>query len=196
MNIKQSIITSLIFFLLFVSNTNASIINIILSSDGVGGTNFSINGSGEDHNNSANGGGGSSVMWANLNGGDPFKNSLSDAGFSLSTPLAFAPGVSLNGITLDNDGNNANSQDDIFLNFDDVFFLDDAFSILGSGTVLGLDFSLLNPGVYTRENVVASLTLTIAPTTVPVPSAILFFLPGLTFLYTLSNRRKNNLRLS
>ncbi len=191
MNIKPSFITSFGFCLLLASQTyaHASTIDIVLSSDGVGGTLFSINGSGEDHNQSPNGGS-NAVSWSNLLGGDPFNNSLENATFALSSALPFTSGADLNAITLDNDGNNANLQDDIVLRFTDSFDHDDPFSISGNGSVPGLDFSLLNPGVYTRENTVALLTLTIESNAVPLPAAAWLFGSGLLGLAGIARHKK------
>ena len=166
----------------------ASTIDILLSSDGGGGTSMTITGSGADHNGTADGLGASS-SWANLNGGDPFDISLENATFSLASPLAFTGAVDLVSMTFDHDGvSGSELQDDFTIGLSGLFDFDFPFAVSGTTTLMGLDFSLLNPGVYVRENNLAELTLTIAA--VPLPAPVLMLLGPLLFLYRNNHTRK------
>ncbi len=163
------------------ANAKAAMLNILLTPGESGGTLVEISG---DANGS--GSSGNSSAWFNLEGGDPFDDSLQFASFDLATPIAFDGGPTIIALSFDSDGS-LNSQDDFTIIMDgSPFDNEDPYTIAGSSLMPDLDFSLLNPGVYTRENTTAFMTLTIAgsvPAPVPLPPAIWLFASGIAMLY-------------
>ncbi|MFK8032257.1 MAG: thrombospondin type 3 repeat-containing protein [Gammaproteobacteria bacterium] len=107
-------------------------------------------------------GGGISLNWANLVGGDPFDASLQSTQFQLATPLGFTSSADIVALNFDSDGTGSN-QDDFTIRFSDLFSFEDAYQIDDESVVTGLDFALLNPGVYTRpDSTVGGITMIIS----------------------------------
>lgn len=133
-------------------------ITITFYPDQSGGTMADFAGSGTN----LNPGGGNATSWSNLNGGDPFDASLNSAQFPLAMALQLSESVNVIALDFDSDGVGDN-QDDFTVRFDSIFSFEDVYNITGTTQVIGLDFSLLNPGVYTRSaNTLGELTLVIA----------------------------------
>lgn len=126
-------------------------------------------------------GGGGSLFWANLLGGDPFDPALQTAYVDFE-PIQTQSGIHLVGLTLDSDGNTAEGQDDFTLRFDGLVTMDDALFTAPTTRVLALDFDLLNPGSYGRVTDAGDLNLTILASAVPLPATAHLMLGGLVLL--------------
>lgn len=122
-------------------------ITVIFYPAGGGGTMAHIAGSGVKMSF----GSGDNLNWDNLNGGDPFADSLQAAEFALATPIAFTGVADIIGFRFDSDGTGVD-QDDFTIRFSDLFGYEDPYLINGASLVQGLDSALLNPGIYTRAD--------------------------------------------
>ncbi|MEM7082414.1 MAG: thrombospondin type 3 repeat-containing protein [Pseudomonadota bacterium] len=154
----RSSITLLAALLALAAPQSLGAISVAFYPTNDGGTFAEFSGSGSKMTLGAGGG----LNWSNLIGGDPFNNSLQNALFSLSSAVSFSGNADITQLQLDSDGA-GQGQDDFALVFDGLFAFEDDYSLNSTVEVIGLDFALLNPGVYTRpDTFVGGLTIIVA----------------------------------